>query len=77
MSIEELLFLASTVIILPVLAVLTVAFFSGGLKGTEDAKYLATAETESDYWDQTRGDSGGAAAILPRPEIAGVPRGGE
>jgi hypothetical protein len=77
MSIEELLFLASSAIILPVIAVFTVAFFSGGLKSTEEAKYVVTAEHETDYWDQTRGSASASDRPLPLPAIAGVPRGGE
>jgi hypothetical protein len=35
---------------LPVIAVLTYAFFSGGLTGTEDAKFTVLMENDEDYW---------------------------
>jgi hypothetical protein len=76
MSIEELLFLASSAIILPMIAVLTVAFFTGGLKGTEETKYLALADAEEDYWTRAV-PARGSAIPLARPAVARDPRGGE
>jgi hypothetical protein len=77
LSIEELLFLASSVIVLPVIAVLIASFFTGGLKNTEDAKLVVTAEPEEDYWVVGVPTVPSRPAPLPRPPIAGVPRGGE
>jgi Sec-independent protein secretion pathway component TatC len=67
MSIVELLFLASSVIILPVIAVLTMTFLSGGLTKTEDAKFTMLLEPEADYWALTdpNTDAGHASASLP------------
>jgi hypothetical protein len=75
LSIEELLFLASSVIILPIVAVMIVSFFSGGLKNTEDAKLVVTAEPEEDYWAVGVPAAPSRPAPPPRPKIAG--RGGE
>jgi hypothetical protein len=77
LSIDELLFLASSVIVLPVIAVLVVSFFTGGLKNTEDAKLVVTAEPEEDYWAVSDPIVAGRPASLSRPVIAGIPRGGE
>jgi hypothetical protein len=48
--INEGLMLISTVIVLPVIAGLTWAFFAGRLTRTENAKYLAVLEKDEDYW---------------------------
>jgi hypothetical protein len=77
LSIEELLFLASSAIILPVIAVLTVAFFSGGLTDTENAKYLASDDSESDFWSIAEPTVAVAAVPLPTAAYAPIPRGGE
>jgi hypothetical protein len=77
LSIEELLFLASSVIVLPIVAVMIVSFFTGGLKNTEDAKLIVTAEPEEDYWAVAVPSVPSRPTPLPRPRIAGVPRGGE
>jgi Sec-independent protein secretion pathway component TatC len=50
MTILEALMLISSAIALPVIAVLTYAFFSGGLTGTEDAKFTVLMENDEDYW---------------------------
>jgi hypothetical protein len=78
LSIDELLFLASSVIVLPVIAVLVASFFTGGLKNTEDAKLVVTAEPEEDYWAVSSPIVAGRRPASPsRPGIAGIPRGGE
>lgn len=48
--INEGLMLISTVIVLPIVAVLTWAFFAGKLTKTENAKYLALMEQDEDFW---------------------------
>jgi hypothetical protein len=72
LSIEELLFLASSVIILPVIAVFTISFFSGGLKGTEDAKYVVLDGVEDDYWTLTgpKVDAGPASPAAADPAVS-------
>jgi hypothetical protein len=77
LSLEELLFLASSVIVLPVIAVMISSFFSGGLKNTEDAKLFVTAEPEEDYWVLPDPIVISRPAAVPRPGIAEIPRGGE
>ena len=77
MNFEMLLFVASSAIILPVVAVFTIAFFTGGLKDTENAKFLATDESEYDYWTQTGRNAGVGSASLARPNAVAIPREGE
>jgi hypothetical protein len=77
LNIEVLLFLASSVIILPIVAVMTVSFFMGGLRRTEEAKYFVTRDPEEDYWALPDAHSAGRSASRPRPLTTGVPRGGE
>lgn len=50
MTILEALFMLSTAIALPVVAVLTFAFFMGGLKETEEARFLPVREKDRDWW---------------------------
>jgi hypothetical protein len=50
MTIREALFMFSTAIALPVVAVLTFAFFTGGIKRTEAARFLPVMEKERDWW---------------------------
>ncbi len=57
MNILEALFVISSAIALPVVTVLTISFFTGGLKQTEDARYLPVLEDDVDWW----GPSGSAA----------------
>lgn len=49
--INEALMLISTVIVLPIVAVLTYAFFAGRLTNTENAKYAVLIEEDEEYWD--------------------------
>lgn len=77
MSIVELLFLASSVIILPVIAVLTASFFSGGLAGTENAKFAVLREPEEDYWALTDPAALAKFSRTPLPQDRAVPREGE
>lgn len=62
MTITEVLFILSSAIALPVVAVLTIAFFTGGLDETEHAKYVVIAEPEPDWWDETQSLSQGGGA---------------
>jgi hypothetical protein len=57
MSIDELLFLASSVIILPAIAFLTISYFSGALTSTNGHRYLALRDAEQDFWTATDGTS--------------------
>lgn len=50
MTIQEALFIFSTAIALPVVAVLTYAFFNGGIKQTENARFLPVCERDRDWW---------------------------
>jgi hypothetical protein len=77
MSIEELLFLASSVIILPVIAVLTVSFFSGGLARTENAKFSMLLEPEDDYWALTERMADAEPRTAPLPRLGTIPREGD
>lgn len=51
--INEGLMLISTVIVLPVAAVLTFAFFTGRLTKTENTKFTVFIEQDEDYWAVT------------------------
>lgn len=48
--INEGLMIVSTLIVLPIMAVLTLAFFAGKLTKTEQARFLAVREDDADYW---------------------------
>lgn len=50
MTIQEVLFIFSSAIALPVIAVLTFSFFQGGLKNTERARFLPVLEQDADWW---------------------------
>ncbi len=50
MNILEALFVISSAIALPVVTVLTISFFTGGLKQTENARYLPVIEDDVDWW---------------------------
>jgi hypothetical protein len=52
MTIDELLFLTSSAIILPTIAVLVFAYFSGALTSTESSRFLALRSPEEDFWAQ-------------------------
>lgn len=52
MGIREALFALSTAFALPTIAVLLFAYFSGGLKRTEPARYLPVMEPDYDWWAQ-------------------------
>jgi hypothetical protein len=52
-SIDEALLVMWSVIILPAVVVLLVAFFLGRLAVDEDRRYLAVREVEHDWWDQS------------------------
>jgi hypothetical protein len=77
LSIEELLFLASSAIILPVIAVLTITFFMGGLTRTESAKFVVVAEPEEDYWTLRDADVPQPRASAPAHPAAPDSREGE
>lgn len=59
MTIVEVLFMLSTAIALPVIAVLTFAFFLGGFKHAEDARFLPIREQERDWWSSSEPTVGG------------------
>jgi hypothetical protein len=63
--INEGLTLISTVIALPVAAVLTWAFFTGRLTRTEAARYTPVIEDDVDYW---------SPAEQPTPQPGEEPR---
>jgi hypothetical protein len=79
MTMREALVLLSTALVLPMMAVLAIAFVTGRLSGTENAKYTVLREADVDYWAAPEAataaaaeGSGGAA-----PEAAADhPRGG-
>ncbi len=50
MTITEALFVISSAIALPVITVLTISFFTGGLRATENARYLPVMEEDKDWW---------------------------
>lgn len=50
MTISEALMILSTVIALPVIAVLTIAYLNGNLDDTEDVKYTVLEDAEPDWW---------------------------
>lgn len=90
MTMREALVLLSTALVLPMMAVLAIAFVTGRLSGTENAKYTVLREADVDYWAAPEAavaaaaaeGSGGAApeaAVASRsavPEAAADPRGG-
>lgn len=68
MTIRELLFLMSSVLVLPAVAVLITAYFNGSLTATEDAKYLVFQDSEADYWALDP-QTGAKAVARPTPEV--------
>jgi hypothetical protein len=62
MNIREALFVISSAIALPVVTVLTISFFTGGLKRTEDARYLPVLEEDVDWWTSTGEPQGGRSS---------------
>jgi hypothetical protein len=50
MSILELLMILSTVMILPAMAALTIAYLNGSLAESDEARHLALIDGEEDYW---------------------------
>jgi hypothetical protein len=63
-SIDEALLIMWSVIILPAVVVLLVAFFLGRLAVDEDRRYLPVRESERDWWDTSAEDpaEGGAGS---------------
>ena len=59
MTIREALFILSTALVLPAVLVLTYSFLMGGLKRTEDARFLPVREDDRDWWDATKPTVGG------------------
>jgi hypothetical protein len=55
------LFLLSSVLVLPAVAVLITAYFTGSLTATENAKYAVLRDPEEDYWTQNARAADGSA----------------
>jgi hypothetical protein len=54
---DDLMMVLSTMVALPVVAWLTVAFFRGRLHSSDEARYIPLLDDEADYWaapDPTR-----------------------
>lgn len=65
MTITEALFIFSSAIALPVIAVLTYSYFIGGLSNTERARFLPVIEEDTDWWTKTK------ATDAPSPSEGG------
>lgn len=63
MGIREVLFMLSTAFALPTIAVLLFAYFSGGLKRTEPARFLPVMEQDYDWWAEPAGQPDAAKTV--------------
>ncbi len=51
MTMSEVLMILSSALVLPAIAVLTISFFTGGLRRTEDERWAPVREDDGiDYW---------------------------
>ena len=72
-SVAESLFLLSSVLVLPAIAVLVTSYLTGSLTATEDAKYIVLRDPEEDYWAQTTEITGGTSVAADLAADAPVP----
>ncbi len=63
------MFLITSALVLPAVAVLSYQFLRGGLTATESNRSLAIREPEPDYWsDAAAFERAGAMAVAAQPE---------
>jgi hypothetical protein len=70
MNIIEAVFLLSSTLVLPAIAVLIIAYFNGSLTATENARFIVLLEPEEDYWTQpVAGPGAGDHAPASRDDL--------
>lgn len=69
MTMTEVLMIFSSVLVLPAIAVLTISFFTGGLRRTEDERWAPVREDDGiDYWSSDfQGSDDGCGGGGERP----------